>query len=335
MLNHSTHIVNTSVFADRLLLPLKKEGVVLNKILRKHPLKNFDLTNPQGYVPQVLLYDFMLEIDRYLGPSGVCTLLYDHRNNYNIDELGDYGSHLLAAPNVFTMMKEATKHVKIMGTNMHEEFKILGNKASFAVHFIDPPRPGKELWEAVLFSIVLESFRSICGPSWVPLELQVPNNTANEIEKIFPRGDYHLSYGHPHYAVIFPVEILTLPPPAPSRPVGPLELENVEEKLAYRTEKLLLNYQPGQRASMTDFSDYFNLSTRSISRFLLEEGTTFSEIHDRVILLQALDLLSNPTLKIKEISEYLGYTEPANFNRFFKKRTGVSPVKFREIPPSI
>ena len=331
MLTHNAHIVHTSMFEERLLLPLKKEGF-LSKLLSKHPLKNFDLTNPQCYVPQELLYDFTLKIDRYLGPSGFCTLISDYRKSYAIDELGDYGSHVISTPNMLTALQEAVKHVKIIGTNISHELRIFGNRASFSFQCIDPPKVGKELWEAVLFSLVIESLKSFCGPNWAPLGIQIPNKTANDIEKILPQGDYHVSWGHQHYALIFPVELLSLPTPTPPRPAREFQMEESVEKLAYRTEKLLFSNQQGRRARMTDFSDYFNLSTRTIRRQLLSEGTSFSEIHDRVIFLRALNLLSNPKWEINEISEHLGYSEPSHFIRFFKQRTGVTPGKFREIP---
>lgn len=330
----NTHIVKTSVFSDRLLLALGDEHVFLNKLLRRHPLKNFDLTDPEGYVPLSLLCEFMLEVDRYLGPSSVCTLLSDHGKNYKLGELGNYGRHVMSVPHLLAFIQKAIKHEKTISTDLSSTFQILGNKAMYSNICTSPSMPGKELWEAIVITVVLDSFRSFCGYNWVPLEIQLPNKPTKNIEKVLPQGDYHLSWGHPHFAIIFPVEILTQLPPAPPRLVGQLELERVEEKLAYRTEKLLLNYQPGQRASMTDLSDYFNLSTRSIRRYLLEEGTTFSKIQDRVVFMLALDLLANTTWEVKEISEYLGYNEPANFNRFFKKRTGVSPGKFREMPHS-
>ena len=65
MLNYNTHIVQTSLFAEHLFLPLKNEGVVSNNISNKNPLKNFDLTYPAGYVPQELCCNVILEGDRY------------------------------------------------------------------------------------------------------------------------------------------------------------------------------------------------------------------------------------------------------------------------------
>jgi len=81
--------------------------------------------------------------------------------------------------------------------------------------------------------------------------------------------------------------------------------------------------------TMDDMADYFNLSTRTVRRMLKEEGKTFTELKERAIFLRSLDLLSSSKYKIHEIAEYLGYSESANFIRFFKTYSGISPGMLR------
>jgi AraC-like DNA-binding protein len=52
-------------------------------------------------------------------------------------------------------------------------------------------------------------------------------------------------------------------------------------------------------------------------------------INDR-ILLEAKRLLLYSDKTAKEIAYELGYNESGHFSRFFKKKTGVSPSKFRD-----
>ena len=149
----NTHIVKVSAFSNRLIEALGEERVLVNKLLRKHPLKNFDLTNPEGYVPMNLLYDFMFEIDRHLGPSSICALISDQSNKYKIDELGNYGRHITTTPNLLALIREGIKHEKLMGTNLSANFKVLGKKARYSVRCIDPPMLGKEFWEVIVLTL--------------------------------------------------------------------------------------------------------------------------------------------------------------------------------------
>ena len=48
-------------------------------------------------------------------------------------------------------------------------------------------------------------------------------------------------------------------------------------------------------------------------------------------LIEIKYLLYQSNLSIREISYEMGYADPSYFTRFFKKREGVSPVKFRQL----
>lgn len=52
-------------------------------------------------------------------------------------------------------------------------------------------------------------------------------------------------------------------------------------------------------------------------------------IDDRVML-EAKRLLAHTQDTIKEIGYTLGYDEPTNFIKYFKKHNGQTPVEFRE-----
>ena len=52
---------------------------------------------------------------------------------------------------------------------------------------------------------------------------------------------------------------------------------------------------------------------------------------DKMLLLKAKQLLSNPQLNINEVSNSLGFDEATNFSKFFKKFTGNTPKDFKEI----
>jgi AraC family transcriptional regulator, transcriptional activator of pobA len=59
-------------------------------------------------------------------------------------------------------------------------------------------------------------------------------------------------------------------------------------------------------------------------------GKTPKEIIDDRILLEAKRILAHTTESIKEISYYLGFEEPTNFIKYFKKHASVTPTEFRE-----
>jgi len=52
-------------------------------------------------------------------------------------------------------------------------------------------------------------------------------------------------------------------------------------------------------------------------------------VHQR-LLLEAKRSLTYTALNINQVSDFLGFTEPAYFTRFFKRFTGVTPNAFRK-----
>lgn len=67
------------------------------------------------------------------------------------------------------------------------------------------------------------------------------------------------------------------------------------------------------------------------SVFKDELGCKFSDYVIQKRLDKALELLRDQTLKIYEISEMLGWADPSNFIRIFKKKYGISPNEYRNL----
>jgi AraC-like DNA-binding protein len=72
------------------------------------------------------------------------------------------------------------------------------------------------------------------------------------------------------------------------------------------------------------------VSRRTLSRRLAGEGTSFRSILDDVRREFACALLQDPTLSIRDVAFFLQYSEPAAFNRSFRRWMGQTPRAFRE-----
>jgi len=75
-------------------------------------------------------------------------------------------------------------------------------------------------------------------------------------------------------------------------------------------------------------SDIFGCSKRSIQRILKCHGTTFKNVIVQQKTAHAITLL-NEDISIINIAQRLGYSDPSNFTRAFKRHTGLSPYSFR------
>lgn len=73
-----------------------------------------------------------------------------------------------------------------------------------------------------------------------------------------------------------------------------------------------------------------NVSRRTLMRRMKDAGTSFGDLLDEHRQQRALALLKNPQYTVTEVGYRLGYSEPANFTRAFKKWFGEPPGRYRQ-----
>ncbi len=83
--------------------------------------------------------------------------------------------------------------------------------------------------------------------------------------------------------------------------------------------------------SLTDIADHVALNPSYFSYlFKRETGQTYMRYLIQYRIEEAKNLLMNTSLKVYEIGEQIGYSDPKYFSRIFRQVTGVTPGKFRE-----
>lgn len=84
--------------------------------------------------------------------------------------------------------------------------------------------------------------------------------------------------------------------------------------------------------SASDFAKHLNIHINHLNRALkkITDKTTTQIIAERN-LKEAKVLLKQTSWSVSEIAFTLGFVEVAHFNAFFKKQTGITPLKFRNV----
>lgn len=101
-----------------------------------------------------------------------------------------------------------------------------------------------------------------------------------------------------------------------------------ERNIAYQVQRLLVT-QPGQFPHIDEVARKLNISARSLRRRLRAERQSFRSIAEDLRMNIAARYLRGTQIPSQSIAALLGYSAPANFHRAFKRRTGVTPQKFR------
>lgn len=98
----------------------------------------------------------------------------------------------------------------------------------------------------------------------------------------------------------------------------------VKNALAYIEE----NYS--QKLKLSDVAEKTYVSQWHLSKLLNKHtGQNFSEILNSVRIEKAKELLKDPSLRIGDVAEVVGFLDIAHFSRVFKKQVGISANEYR------
>lgn len=100
--------------------------------------------------------------------------------------------------------------------------------------------------------------------------------------------------------------------------------------LKYKIE-LYIESELSYKSKFQHLSDYLCLSSRQTDRILkLIYNKSFSEIKNEKLIDQAIEMLEESNLSLKEIAENLGYNSYNGFYKMFKVQTGITPDEYRK-----
>ncbi len=91
----------------------------------------------------------------------------------------------------------------------------------------------------------------------------------------------------------------------------------------------LVQLQLADAPRLVDIAAELHVNERTLRRYLSDAGTNYKAIHDRLRLIAAETLLAGPGSSIAEVGAAIGFHDPREFRRAFKRWTGVAPRAMR------
>ncbi len=113
--------------------------------------------------------------------------------------------------------------------------------------------------------------------------------------------------------------------------------EKIRKKRATKNSRLIreilktMKERTKENITLKDIAEQFSFSPNYLGHLFKEEtGKNFSEMLISMRMEQARELLKNPTLKIYEVADQVGYRYMPYFSRQFKETYGITPMEFRK-----
>jgi two-component system response regulator YesN len=110
-----------------------------------------------------------------------------------------------------------------------------------------------------------------------------------------------------------------------------VDKENNLTPIVLLCKKYIDNHYNEINLTLQQVADHLQISPSYISRLLRQElGITFIEYLTNVRTKKAIELMHNPSIKLYEIAELVGYSNQHYFSTSFKKVMKTSPNKYRK-----
>lgn len=98
----------------------------------------------------------------------------------------------------------------------------------------------------------------------------------------------------------------------------------------FRNFKRLLVHHYREQHTIQFYADQLNISTTYLSRIVKHiTGRTVCFHISELLCADARKLLECTDLDVKEIADQLGFSDQSVFGKFFHRKTGISPIRFR------
>jgi AraC-like DNA-binding protein len=236
--------------------------------------------------------------------SGYCTqLINDHETTLSTDAL------LFTSPDDVITPKHCANNLEIRQLMFTKSFLLssdLSRKTLEKLLWVDPEKPPLFRLDKKAFNTTKQLFRNIAEEASLskPYHKQILRNNIIEL--------------------LYRMNRLNKPCLNKGNDTSPQKNRLFEEFSD------LVDKQFKEKKKVHNYAKQLHVTPKHLSEVVKQEsGCTALEYIHRRILREAKNLLTHTNRSAKEIAYDLGYNTPSQFGRFFKRKTGKSPIQFR------
>jgi AraC-like DNA-binding protein len=250
------------------------------------------------------------------------------------------GYSWLASNNLEEAFERAVRYTRIVNTAASGILRIEKSEHSYCL-IIDSdrlnPHPVPATIDAAL-AMLLIMCRAAYGENFRPLRVSVRRvapDCANRFSEFF---EAPVAFSQAENAMWLDPEMVCEPLATANPELVRINDRIVTDYLAQldrgdvtmRVKSKLIECLPGGQISEEGIASSINVSRRSLQRRLREQGMTFTQLLENMRRDLGLQYVRDPQHSINEIAFLLGFAEPGNFSRAFKRWYGKSPSQYRQ-----
>jgi AraC-like DNA-binding protein len=187
------------------------------------------------------------------------------------------------------------------------------------------------------FSTVISMCRASYGDSFRPLFMEMERDKPPCHPRFQSFFRCEVAFGAQRNTLVMDHSELMMPLPTANTELALASEKIISDYLSRfkrgdlvdRARARLMEQLPAGTPTHESLAEALNLSVRTLQRRLRDRNTSFTKILEQTRRELARDYMDQGSMSNKEIAYLLGFSEPSNFSRAFKRWTGLSPSEFR------
>ncbi len=328
-----TQVVHFSqaAFVKPFVFYLENMGIDTAQFLDRAGISQELLEAESTPVPVRLIFDFINSVSAEYQISDLCLLV---GKNCSAQTFSELGAVLLTARHVREYLEAGCQVISSFSSGDHYWMDYSVSPSRFCISLFGREESDKAQNALFIILITINTIRDAIGKPWYPDSITVPrmgDETAAHLAETFPhsRIDRHGAYA----SFSVPDSILDhdMRDMTSSRSEYSIASYPIAEPTDFLSSlrKLVGTLIISGKTDMETAALASGLTRRRLQRRLAECGTSYSNVLLESRIALAKQWIGEGCLPLNEVSKRLGYSDPANFTRAFRRNTGVSPIAYQ------
>ncbi len=311
---------------------LDEIGAPISKFLRESHIPVELIENPDALVPLALVHRLLESASSSDGIGNLGVLIGLRTAAFDLPVLGP---ELRQAVTVYEYLQRG---IQLIGrVQPGERFWLTLEPGQVRFHQSLPGRLSAGRHHADLYTLVVTigMLRRFADDEWSPREISLSATDHRFIGDFHVFGEAKIELGQPHSSFTIPTDLLMRPIRSAACSTGPapaakgMTAQSMPLDFVTSVQTLVVELLNAGACRMDTLAEAAGLTTRTLQRRLADKGLSYSALVAETRRKLAADWLSRSELSVRDIATNLGYTDPANFTRLFRRTTGLSPRQYR------
>lgn len=254
--------------------------------------------------------------------------------------MNQVGYLMLAAPTLADALAHLMRYQQLLSDVSDCELTLDAEGGTLRLEVIPQLHAIPQAINDMMLGATMVFCRWVLGPGFRPRQLCLrrPQPAPSDLELYRRVFDCPIRFDSPMDCLKLSPRNLQAPLPSANPQVFEMHRQHLEERLKRRRQQsislqvgdVLQQLLPEGEPSRERVAGLLNLSPSTLHRRLLAEGTSYKTLLDQRRAVLAKGYVTQSARPLLDIAFQLGFSDPSNFFRSFKRWYGVSPGRYRK-----